>query len=124
MLDQSDRMYDHSNKHQPSNKRVLTGSGTHWTNQITCMIIATSTSPETKRVLEWWIAGMAHHGVVEINREGFVEVIELDPSSLLVSDPPLPVRVGYARLLVLVYVATCAYDSEAWSELQLASCDY
>ena len=32
--------------------------------------------------------GMAHHGVVEIDREGFVEVIELDPSSLLVSMHP------------------------------------
>ena len=25
--------------------------------------------------------GMSHHGVVEMNRDGFVEVIELDPSS-------------------------------------------
>ena len=28
--------------------------------------------------------GMAHHDVVEIDREGFVEVVELDPSSSLV----------------------------------------
>ena len=28
---------------------------------------------------------MAYHGVVEMDREGFVEVIELDPSSSLVS---------------------------------------
>ena len=27
----------------------------------------------------------AHHGVVEMDREGFVEVIKLDPSSSLVS---------------------------------------
>ena len=27
---------------------------------------------------------MAHHVIVEINREGFVEVIKLDPSSSLV----------------------------------------
>ena len=32
-----------------------------------------------------WIDKLAHHGVVEINREGFVMVIKLDPSSSLVS---------------------------------------
>ena len=68
---------------------LLTDSGARWTNQIARMIIATSTSPATarsERVLEWRIAELATiiydcHGVVEIDREGFVEVIELDPSS-------------------------------------------
>ena len=71
---------------------------------------------------------MAHHGVVEIDREGFMEVIELDPSSMFVSMHLSAVRMLSSRTSeqngVLVRVAIRAYDSEAWSELQLASCDY
>ena len=72
---------------------------------------------------------MAHHGIVEINREGFVEVVEPDPSSSLVSMLLSAIRTLSSRTSerngVLVRVATHAYDSEAWSELQLASsCDH
>ena len=73
---------------------------------------------------------MAHHGVVKIDRKGFVEVIELIPSSSLVS-----MRLSAVRKLSSgtseqngdrLVLATHAYEStsEAWSELQLASCDY
>ena len=72
------------------------------------------------------IAGMAHNGVMDIDRE----VIKLDPSSSLVSMRLSAIRKLSSRTsersgnrLVLVRVATCAYDSEAWLELQLASCD-
>ena len=59
--------------------------------------------------------------VVEIHREGFVEVIELDPSSSLVSMRLSAVRKLSSRIsrrngdrLVLVHVATRtrAYDSD------------
>ena len=66
---------------------------------------------------------LAHHGVVV--------VIKLDPSSSLVSVHLSAVRKLSSRTserngdrLVLAHVATRGYDSEAWSELQLAACDY
>ena len=90
---------DHSNKHQPGNQRVLER-------------IAIKAGP--------------HHGIVEMDREGFVVVIELDPSSSLVSMRLSAVTKLSSRTsernsdrLVLVHVATHGYVSEAWSELQL-----
>ena len=53
-------------------------------------------------------------------------VMELDPSSLLISVRHSAVRNLNSRTserngnrLVLAHVATCGYDSEMWSELQL-----
>ena len=63
----------------------------------------------------------AHHGVVEMDREGFVVVIELDHSSSLVSVRLSAVRKLNSRMskrnsdrLVLTYIATRGYDSEVW----------
>ncbi len=71
-----------------------------------------------------WIVKLADHGVVEMDRKGFVEVVELDPSTSLKCMRLSAVRKlsskrsernGNRLVLLLVY-----YDGEAWSELQLA----
>jgi hypothetical protein len=61
---------------------------------------------------------------MEMDREGFVEAIEVGPSSLLISMRLSAVRQLSSRTserngdqLILVHVATHVYDSEAWSEL-------
>ena len=90
-----------------------------WTNQIVCMNHSNKCLPSNERVLEW-IAKQAHHGVEEMDREDFVVVIELDPSSSLLSIHLSSVRKLSSRLskqngnqLVLAHVASRAYDSEA-----------
>ena len=63
-----------------------------------------------------------------MDREGFVEIIKLDPSSSLVSMRLSAVRKLSSRTSERngdrVHVATRGYDSEVWSELQLASLAY
>lgn len=57
-----------------------------WTmaNQIVVRSIATGTSPATNESLDGLaIVKLADHGVVEMDREGFVEVVEVDPSSYI-----------------------------------------